>query len=104
MKNIFFISLLAFVLCSCGGKGYNPKGTEASHLSQEERDALIAAKKAEYADANNPFGDLSAYQGKLKLTALMTSNEKLKSCKLPQPMVLAVWQAIHVMYWLLFQN
>lgn len=82
MKNIFFISLLAFVLCSCGGKGYNPKGTEASHLSQEERDALIAAKKAEYADANNPFGDLSAYQGKLKLTALMTSNENLSTSDL----------------------
>lgn len=81
MKKVYIaLAAITFAatLCSCGGgkKGYDPS-QPGSEMSDEEREARIAEKKAEY---NSRSGEnLADYQGKIKLTVLIPSDENLNS-------------------------
>lgn len=75
MKNIFKCCLAAtcIALAACGGgKAYNPD-QPGGNMSDADREARIAAKKAEY--ENGKFGSLAEYDGKIKLTVMVPQEE-----------------------------
>lgn len=78
---IILLSMFTLALVACGNKkpqqniAFNP-GASPEQKVDEEREAKIAAKKAAFNAAQNPMENLTAFEGKIKLT-VMVPNENL---------------------------
>lgn len=74
---IILLSTLTLVLVACGGNkkpqqniAFNP-GASPEQKVDEEREAKIAAKKAAFNAAQDPMENLTAFEGKIKLTVMV---------------------------------
>ena len=73
---ILLLSALTIALMACGNKkpqqniAFNP-GTSPEQKVDEEREAKIAAKKAAFNAAQDPMENLTAFEGKIKLTVMV---------------------------------
>lgn len=78
---ILLLSALTIALMACGNKkpqqniAFNP-GASPEQKVDEEREAKIAAKKAAFNAAQDPMENLTAFEGKIKLT-IMVPDENL---------------------------
>lgn len=73
---ILLLSALTIALIACGNKkpqqniAFNP-GASPEQKVDEEREAKIAAKKAAFNAAQDPMENLTAFEGKIKLTVMV---------------------------------
>lgn len=73
---ILLLSALTIALMACGNKkpqqniAFNP-GASPEQKVDEEREAKIAAKKAAFNAAQDPMENLTAFEGKIKLTVMV---------------------------------
>lgn len=73
---ILLLSVLTIALIACGNKkpqqniAFNP-GASPEQKVDEEREAKIAAKKAAFNAAQDPMENLTAFEGKIKLTVMV---------------------------------
>lgn len=73
---ILLLSALTIALMACGNKkpqqniAFNP-GASPEQKVDEEREAKIAAKKAAFNTAQDPMENLTAFEGKIKLTVMV---------------------------------
>lgn len=73
---ILLLSALTIALMACGNKkpqqniAFNP-GASPEQKVDEEREARIAAKKAAFNVAQDPMENLTAFEGKIKLTVMV---------------------------------
>lgn len=73
---ILLLSVLTIALMACGNKkpqqniAFNP-GASPEQKVDEEREAKIAAKKTAFNAAQDPMENLTAFEGKIKLTVMV---------------------------------
>ena len=73
---ILLLSVLTIALMACGNKkpqqniAFNP-GVSPEQKVDEEREAKIAAKKTAFNAAQDPMENLTAFEGKIKLTVMV---------------------------------
>ena len=73
---ILLLSALTIALMACGNKkpqqniAFNPEASPEQKVD-EEREAKIAAKKAAFNAAQDPMENLTAFEGKIKLTVMV---------------------------------
>ncbi len=78
MKKLNILIAVLAILCSCGGnqqKTYNPEAGTGSQMSDEERDAKIAAKRSEYNAQNDVMSNIADFASSLKITVMVTTED-----------------------------